>query len=156
MNNGAATVNEYLAQLPEDRREALEAVRQTILARIPDGYEEVMQYGMIAYVVPHSRFPAGYHCDPRQALTYAGLANHKQYASLYLMAVYGNEESARKLREAFAQAGKKLDMGKSCIRFKRADDLPLEVIGDTIASLSVDDYLRAYEALIPASKRKAK
>src|ERR1041385_6881883 len=122
MQSRATTVEQYLSELPEDRRRAIAAVRQVILENLDQNYEEGMQYGMIGYYVPHSIFPDGYHCDPKQPLCYAGLASQKNYNSLYLMCIYGDSEHARSFQEAWSKSGKKLDMGKACIRFKSADD----------------------------------
>jgi hypothetical protein len=156
MTSKAATVEEYLAELPEDRRAVIRAVREVILANLPVGYEEAMQYGMIGYVVPHTLYPAGYHCDPRQPLTYAGVASQKNYMSLYLMCVYGHAATAAWFRSAFAAAGKKLDMGKSCVRFKKLDDLPLDVIGQAIARVPAKAYIEHYEETLRARGRSAK
>ena len=120
-------------------------MRDVILKNLPKGYEEGMQYGMIGYYVPHSIYPAGYHCDPRQPLPFACLASQKNYMSLYMMCVYGDGEDATRFREAWAKTGKKLDMGKSCIRFKKLDDLPLEVIGQAIKRMPVKKYIAWYE-----------
>ena len=144
MTSQATTVEEYLSQLPEDRRSALTAVREVILANLPEGYEEGMQYGMIGYYVPHSSFPAGYHCDPKQPLNFAALGSQKNYMSLYLMCVYGHEETAEWFRQEFAAAGKRLDMGKACVRFKKVEDLPLDVIGRAVARVPVDRYVADY------------
>lgn len=144
MTSKAPSVEEYLASLPEDRRHAVSAVRDAILKNLPEGYEEGMQYGMIGYFVPHSIFPAGYHCDPKQPLNYAALASQKNYMSLYLMCVYGDEGTKAWFREAYLATGKKLDMGASCVRFKKLDDLPLEVIGEAIGKVSVATYLERY------------
>ena len=138
----AATVHEYLAELPSDRREAIAAVRSVVLDNLPAGYEEVMQSGMIGYVVPLSTLPKTYNGQPLQ---YAALASQKNYMSLYLMNVYGNEQAEKSFAEGFRARGKKLNMGKSCVRFKRLDDLPLDVIGETIASTSVVEHIRVYE-----------
>lgn len=146
MTSNAATVDEYLAGLPEDRRAAIEAVRQVILEHLPEGYEETMQYGMIGYVVPHSLYPAGYHCDPKQPLPFAGLASQKNYMSLYLNCVYGSEATAQAFQDAWAATGKKLDMGRSCLRFRKVEDLALDVIGRTIARTPVSAYVEGYEA----------
>lgn len=148
MTSNAKTVDEYLALLPDDRRDALEAVREVILANLPEGYEETMCYGMIGYVVPHSLFPAGYHCDPKQPLSYAGLASQKNHMSLYLMTVYGDAPTAEWFKSAFTAAGKKLDMGKSCVRFKKVSDLPLDVIGQAIARVPAQAYIEQYEQLL--------
>jgi len=155
MTSTASTPEEYIASLPEDRRDQMADLRSRILAILPEGYEETMQYGMISYVVPHSRYPDGYHCDPKQALMYASLASQKNYMALYLMGAYGPENGAR-FREKYLASGKKLDMGAACVRFKKLDDLAVDVVLEHIASISVDNYLAAYEAAIPASKRKKK
>jgi cell division septation protein DedD len=139
----AATVDAYLASLPEDRRAAIAAVRAVINANLPDGYREGMQFGMIGWCVPLARFPDTYNGQP---LGLAALASQKQYMALYLMSVYGDRELETWFRDAFAAAGKQLDMGKSCVRFKTLDALPLDVIGQTIAKVPVDAYLAKYAA----------
>ena len=146
MKSKASTVAEYLRDLPEDRRAAISAVRAVILENLDSDFEECMSCGMIGYVVPHRVFPAGYHCDPQQPLLFAALASQKNYMSLYLMTVYGNPEIEAQLREAFAQAGRKLDMGKCCIRFKKLDDLPLPVVGEFIGRVTARKYVAHYEA----------
>lgn len=146
MKSSAATVQSYLAGLPEDRRAALEAVRRVILKNLDKGYEEGMQYGMIGYFVPHRVYPAGYHCDPKQPLPYAGLASQKNYMSLYLGSIYGSWEQEERFRAAWAESGKKLDRGKVCIRFKKLEDLPLEVIGRAIRESPAASYIAQYEA----------
>ena len=161
----AKTVDEYLARLPADRRAAISKIREVINANLPKGYVEAMQYGMPAWIIPSARYPKTYNDQP---LYIAGLASQKSHMALYLMGVYGHPTTEARFREAFAAAGKKLDMGKSCVRFKKLDDLPLEVIGETIASLSVDEYIAHYEqvragvtataqpAAKPAAKKPAK
>jgi len=148
MSSQPATVEEYLAGLPEDRRAAISAVRDVIRANLPDGYVETVQYGGIGYVVPHTLFPPGYHCDPTQPLTLAILASQKNYMSLYLMTVYGDAATAEWFRAAYAASGKKLDMGKSCVRFKKLEDLPLDVIGQVIARVPARVYIEQYEAAL--------
>jgi hypothetical protein len=138
----ATTVTEYLASLPEDRRAALKAVRSVIKKNLPAGYTETMQWGMISYIVPLTRYPDTYNGQP---LAIASLASQKNYMSLYLMGVYGHEPTAEWFRQAYLKAGKKLDMGKSCVRFKKIDDLPLDVIGQAIARVSVDRFIEFYE-----------
>jgi hypothetical protein len=146
----AATVKDYLESLPRDRREAIEAVRKVILKNLPKGIEETMD-GMIVYAVPHSVYPPGYHCDPKQPLPFAGLASQKNYMSLYLMCIYLDRETEAAFRKAHLASGKKLDMGKCCIRFKKLDDLPLDVIAKTFASIKAKDYIALYEKTL---KRK--
>src|SRR5215471_6189248 len=154
MTSKAKTVNEYLKGLPEERREAINAVRNVILDSLPKGYEERMQYGMIGYVVPHSLYAAGYHCDPSQPLTYAMLGSQKSHMALYLMTVYGDSATEQWFRKAYEAAGKKLDMGKSCVRFKKIDDLPLKVIGQVIARTPVKNYIGHVEKLLQARPAK--
>lgn len=145
MQSKAATVEEYLASLPEERRRAIQVVRKVILDNLDPGFREGMQYGMIGYCVPHSIYPAGYHCDPRQALPFAGLASQKNHMALYLMCLYVHQPLADEFRRAWEKTGKRLDMGKSCIRFRRVEDLALDVIGDTIRQITVDKYVAQYE-----------
>lgn len=138
----AETVDEYLDELPEERRTALEAVREVILENLPEGYVETVQSGMIGYVVPLGKYPVTYN---KQALQLAALASQKNYFSLYLINVYGDPETERWFVEEYRASGKKLDMGKSCVRFKRLDDLPLDLVGRAIARTPVDDFIRLYE-----------
>jgi len=147
MQSKAATVSEYLASLPPDRRAAIETVRGVILANLDSDYEEGMSYGMIGYYVPHRVFPAGYHCDPKQGLPFAALASQKNYMSIYLMGLYTGGDSAlvKWFQDAWARAGKKLDMGKACTRFKKIDDLALDVLGEAIRRMPAKAYIAAYE-----------
>lgn len=139
----ATTPDEYLTSLPDVRREAMEQVRRLILVKLPTGYREGMYFGMIGYYVPLERYSETYNGQP---LGIAALASQKRYMSLYLMAVYGDPETERWFRQRWAATAKKLDMGKSCVRFKKVEDLPLELIGETIARVGVDEYLARYEA----------
>ena len=138
----AATVAQYLAELPANRRAEIERVRDLVNDALPAGYREGIGYGMIGWVVPLDRYPDTYN---KQPLAYAGLAAQKNYNSLYLTCVYASKERTERLKAAAAAAGKKLDMGKSCIRFKRADDLPLDVIREEIASTTPEEFIRIYE-----------
>lgn len=148
MTSTAKTVGQYLAGLPPDRRSAISAVREAILANLPKGYEEVMQYGMITYVVPHSIYPAGYHCKPSDPLPYASLGSQKNHMAIYLCNVYGDKETENWFRKTYEATGKKLDMGKSCVRFKKLEQLPLDVIGQVIARTPVDKYIAYFETLL--------
>ncbi|HYO62290.1 MAG TPA: DUF1801 domain-containing protein [Pyrinomonadaceae bacterium] len=139
----AATVEEYLAGLPEERREAVGRVREVILANLPEGYREAMNWGMICYEVPLERYPTTYNGQP---LGYAALAAQKNWCTLYLMAAYQDSEQERRLREGFARAGLKLDMGKSCVRFRRAEDLALDTIAEVVGGTTPDEFIAAYEA----------
>lgn len=142
VSSAAATVADYLAELPADRRAEVERVRDLINEVLPAGYREGIGYGMIGWVVPLEDYPGTYN---KQPLAYAGLAAQKNYNSLYLTCAYASKERTERLKAAFAAAGKKLDMGKSCIRFKRADDLALDVIREEIASTKPDEFIRIYE-----------
>lgn len=139
----AGTVEEYLEELPEERRAVVAAVRDAILENLPEGYEETMRWGMISYEIPLSRYPETYNDQP---LGYVGLAAQKRHYALYLMSCYQDSESEALLRRGFEEAGKKLDMGKSCVRFKRLEDLPLEAIGRVVASTPPDGMIATYEA----------
>ena len=141
--SGAATVDEYLAELPEDRRAAIAEVREVVLRNLPAGYVETMSWGMIGYEIPLERYPKTYNGQP---LMYAALGSQKNYCAVYLMGVYGDGEQARRFREAFKQAGKKLDMGKSCVRFRTADDLALDAVGEVIAGTTPEQYIAIHEA----------
>jgi hypothetical protein len=151
MKSSAKTVDAYLKSLPAERQAAIGAVRKVILDNLQPGFEECMQYGMIGYVVPHSLYPAGYHCDPRQPLTYASLGSQKNHMALYLMCVYGHNETRKWFEKAYAASGKKLDMGKACVRFKKAEDLPLEVIGQAIGRVSVKNYIAGVAKVLAES-----
>jgi len=155
MQSKATTVEQYLSGLPEDRRKALEAVRQVILKNLDKDYEEGIQYGMIGYYVPHRVYAPGYHCDPKQPLPFAGLASQKNYMSLYLMCVYGDSNHAKWFREAWAKTGKKLDMGKSCVRFKKLEDLPLDVIGEAIKRVPARKYIEHCESALKTTNKRA-
>lgn len=151
MKSKATTVSDYLASLPDDRRAAIERVRAVILENLDSEYEEGLAYGMISYYVPHSVYPPGYRANPKVGLPLAALGSHKNYMSLYLMGLYcgcveGTETGlVRWFHEAWAKTGKKLDMGKSCIRFKKIEDLPLDVIGEAIRRLPARAYIEQYE-----------
>jgi len=152
MQSKATTVDAYLKELPPDRRSAIEAVRKVILKNLDKDYEEGMQYGMIGYHVPHKLYPAGYHCDPKQPLPFACLASQKNYMSVYLMTEYPIGDDW--FRKAWAKTGKKLDMGKTCIRFKRVEDLALDVIGESIKRMPLKKYIQVYESVIKDSRRQ--
>jgi uncharacterized protein DUF1801 len=152
MQSKTATVREYLASLPDERRRAVEAVREVILRNLDQGYEEGMQYGVIGYYVPHRLYPAGYAADPKQGLPFAALASQKNYMSVHLMGLYcgcadGTDATAlvRWFHDAWKKSGKKLDMGKACIRFRKVDDLALDVLGEAIRRLPASAYIEQYE-----------
>ena len=147
----ATTVDEYLRELPDANRAEIARVREVIMASLPTGYVEGMAYGMIYYSVPLSRYPKTYNGLP---LGYVGLAAQKNYNAIHLVGVYSDANGAERLQEAFATAGKRLEMGKGCVRFKHAGDLALDAIAASIASLPVDDYIAMHERS-RATSRKA-
>lgn len=148
VSSEAQTVEQYLKELPEVRRAAISRVRQVILDNIPEGYAEGMQYGMIGYYVPLEEYPETYNGQP---LGIIALASQKNYMSLYLMAVYSDPHLEKKFTDGYKASGKKLDMGKSCVRFKKLEDLPLDVVAETVAAVPVDAFIGIYEA----SRRQA-
>ena len=141
MQSKANSVEQYLNDLPEDRKESLSIVREAIVKNLPTGYVEVMNWGMITYEVPLETFPDTYNGKP---LMYAALASQKNHMSVYLMGCYMSPEIRKKFENAYKQSGKKFDAGKSCIRFKKEEDLPLELIGKTIGSMSVEQFIEHY------------
>jgi uncharacterized protein YdhG (YjbR/CyaY superfamily) len=156
MQSKATTVDQYLDELPEDRRAAIKKVRQVIKKNLPKGIAEGMQYGMIGYFIPHKIYPAGYHCDPKQPLPFAGLASQKGHMSFYLCTLYQNPELEAWFRERMAAAGKKLDMGKGCIRFKKLEDLPLDVVGEMVGKMAVADVIARYDQQREQSRQSKK
>ncbi|MEE8331785.1 MAG: DUF1801 domain-containing protein [Acidimicrobiia bacterium] len=143
MKSDATNVTHYLALLPDDRRQAIVEVRGEILANLPEGFVETMNWGMISYEVPLERYPNAYNGKP---LMYAGLASQKRHMAVYLSGVYSDDSRRQAFLDAYKATDKKLDMGKSCVRFTKLENLPVELIGETIASMSVDDFIAAYEA----------
>lgn len=142
MRSEAATVEDYLASLPSERRDAVSAVRQVVLDRLPPGYAETMSWGMISYEVPLSVYPDTYNGKP---LMYAALASQKNHMAVYLSAIYADEEARERFEVAYRATGKRYDVGKSCVRFRKLEDLPLDVIGDAIAQLPVEAFIETYE-----------
>jgi uncharacterized protein YdhG (YjbR/CyaY superfamily) len=142
VSSKAATPEAYIAELPPERRELISRVRDLVNANLPDGYVERMSWGMIGWELPLERYPNTYNGQP---LVYAGLAAQKNHNALYLNCVYASEERTQRLKEAYAAAGKKLDMGKSCIRFKKADDLAEDVLAEAIRSAPVEEFIAEYE-----------
>lgn len=154
MNSKAKTVKEYLDELPEDRRPAIEALRKVVKKNLPKGFKEVMQYGMISYVVPLSKYPAGYLDDKKTPLPFASIASQKNHTALYSFSVYGDKNVHEWFVKAWEKSGKKLDMGKSCIRFKKIENIPLDVIGKLMSKMSVDDFITFYEKNRGSRKKK--
>ena len=153
VSSRATTVEQYLAELPDDRREDMARVREVILANLPDGFEETMQYGMIGYAIPLERFPNTYN---GQALGSVALAAQKRHISVYMHALYASLELTAWFVEAYAAAGKKLNMGKSCVRFRRADDAALDVIGEAVAQVTPDQLIAAHEAAHSPEAKQAR
>ena len=153
MRSEATTVEEYLAELAADRREAIEAVREVILENLPDGYVESMNWGMIAYEVPLEVYPDTYN---RQPLAFAALASQKNHMAVYLTGIYISDEAREEFEAAYRATGKRFDVGKSCVRFRKLDDLPLDLIGETVASLPVDRLIARVEEVGSARKARAK
>lgn len=146
MPSAASNPDEYLESLPAERREAMAALRKAIRKSLPKGFAEVMNYGMIGYVVPHSLYPGGYHCDPKQPLPFVNLASQKNYIALYHMGLYADKKMLAWFTEEFArQSPAKLDMGKSCIRFKDAKAIPLKLIGELAGKTTVKEWIAFYE-----------
>lgn len=149
MQSKATSPEAYIDELPPERREAISRLRQVILENLPDGFEETMSYGMIGYVIPHSRYPAGYHCNPKQALPFMSIASQKNYIALYHMGLYAKEDLMKWFVEEYQRrvAGK-LDMGKSCVRFKKMEHIPYDLIGELVQKMSAEEWIALYEAAI--------
>lgn len=142
----AKTIEEYIENLTEDRREAIEKLRVVIKENIPSGFEEMINYGMIGYVVPHTIYPSGYHCDPKLPLPFLNIASQKSHVAVYHMGVYANEDLMSWFVDEYPKySKKKLNMGKSCIRFKKVEDIPYELIGELVSKMTVEDWITLYE-----------
>jgi hypothetical protein len=149
MQSKAATVKEYMEQLPEDRKQPMTELRKVILKNLPKGFNEVMSYGMIGYVVPHSMYPAGYHCDPKQPLAFMNIASQKNFIAVYHMGVYCNKKLLEWFTIEYAKHSKtKLDMGKSCIRFKKIDQIPYNLIGELASKVTPEEWVKMYESVL--------
>ena len=142
MQSKANNIKQYLNELPDDRKEAISIVRQTILENLPEGYDEVMNWGMMTYEVPLETYPNTYNGKP---LMYAALASQKNHMAVYLMGCYMVPEVRNEFEKAYKKSGKRFDAGKSCIRFKKIDDLPLDLLGKTIASMDVNEFIELVE-----------
>ena len=151
MQSDATSVAQYLAELPADRRAAIEAGRQIILANLPEGYEEAMNWGMITYQVPFDRYPNTYNGQP---LAYVALASQKNYMAVYLTGIYADDETRQAFEAAYRATGKRFDVGKSCVRFRKLDDLPLSLIGESVARFGVDEFIAQAEKAHPVRKGK--
>lgn len=150
MQSEAKTVGEYLLTLPDERAEIIFALRNEIKKNLPKGFEETMQYGMISYVVPHKLYPAGYHCKPSDALPFMSIASQKNHIAVYHMAVYQGVLHDWFVKEWGKASDKKLDMGKSCIRFKKPGDVPIGLIGQLASKLTPKQWIEIYERTVKA------
>lgn len=147
MQSKAATVDAYLAEVPEDRQKAIAKLRSVIKKNLPKGFKEGMGYGMMGWSVPHSIYPAGYHCNPKDPLPFMGIASQKNSINLYHMGIYANPKLLKWFQDAHAKASpKKLDMGKSCIRYKRPEDIPFELIGELASKITPQEWIEMYES----------
>ena len=146
MQSKATTVDEYISELPKDRQEAISKLRKEIKKNLPKGFKEGMGYGMMGYSVPHSIYPAGYHCDPKLPLPFMGLASQKHFIAVYHMGIYADPKLMKWFTDAYAkEVPGKLDMGKSCIRFKKPENIPVRLIGELASKMTVDDWIAMYE-----------
>lgn len=143
----AATPAEYIAGLPEDRKQVMTALRNAIVTNLPKGFKEVMNYGMIGYVVPHSFYPKGYHADPEQPLPFMSIASQKNFVAVYHMGLYAHHDSLNWFKTEYNRQSKtKLDMGKSCIRFKKMDQKQIALIGALAAKMTPQEWIAIYES----------
>ncbi len=149
MTSEATTPEEYIAELPEERVQPMEKLRQTIKENLPEGFKEIMNYGMIGYVVPHSIYPDGYHCTPELPLPFINIASQKNFIALYHSGIYANEELLNWFVSEYPNHVKtKLDMGKSCIRFKKPDQIPYELIAELTRKMTAEDWIEIYEKAV--------
>jgi hypothetical protein len=149
MQSNATTVAAYLEEIPEERKEAFFKLRDTILTNIPKGFSEQLSYGSLGYVVPHSIYPKGYHCDPKLPLPFIALASQKNFIALYHMGIYAKPELLNWFVSEYPKhSAQKLDMGKSCIRFKKMDQIPFDLIAALVQKMSVQEWIDCYESQI--------
>ena len=147
MQSTATSIEAYLNEIPEERKEAFTKLRETILENIPKGFVEQMSYGMIGYVVPHSIYPGGYHCEPKLPLPFVNIASQKNFIALYHMGIYAKPELLKWFVSEYPKHSKqKLDMGKSCIRFKKMDQIPFDLIAELVQKMSIDEWITCYES----------
>lgn len=157
MSAKPTTVTQYLAALPPERKRALQAVRKVVKANLDPKVKEGIQYGMIGYFIPHSVYPDGYHCSPEQPLPFMSIASQKNHMAVYLFCIYGDEAEAARFEKQWARSGKRLDMGKSCVRFKKLEDLCLETIGAAIKRMTAARFIDHYERnVVSATARRKK
>lgn len=155
MQSKATTVDAYIAELPEDRKKAMIELRKGIKKNLPKGFKEGMGYGMMGWSVPHSLYPPGYHCTPELPLPFMGIAAQKNFIAVYHMGVYADPKLLKWFTEAHVKASpKKLDMGKSCMRYKKPEDIPYKLIGELASKITVDDWIEMYETAFKNSRKK--
>ncbi len=146
MQYTASTVEEYMQQIPEDRNAAMEKLRKVIKKNLPKGFKEVISYGMIGYVIPHSLYPAGYHCDPKLPLPFMNIASQKNFIAVYHMGLYADPKLMDWFTKEFPKhTDAKLDMGKSCMRFKKPEQIPFDLIGELAGKMTPGDWIAVYE-----------
>ena len=146
MQSKVTTVEQYMAELPADRQKAMTELRKIIKKNIPKGFKEEMNCGMVGYVVPHSKYPGGYHCKPTDPLPFMNFASQKHFIAVYHMGVYADPRLLKWFTEEYAKAGVgKLDMGKSCIRFKKPEKIPYQLIGELASKITTDEWIAIYE-----------
>jgi len=146
MKSNATSPEQYIGELPEDRKTAIATLRNMVLKNLPTGFKEVMCYGMLGYVVPHSIYPAGYHCDPKQALPFMTIASQKNYIAFHHMGLYGMKELLEWFEQEYPKhSTAKLDMGKGCVRFKKPENIPYDLLGELVKKVSVNDWIAFYE-----------
>jgi hypothetical protein len=149
MKSDASTPKEYLDSLPADRKKAVGDLRKVILKNLPKGFKEEMSYGMLGYVVPHTLYPAGYHCNPKLPLPFINLASQKNHIALYHMALYLDKDLLKWFKDEYSRQNKtKMDEGKGCLRFKKAEDIPLKLIGELVAKINPQEWISIYEKKI--------
>ena len=154
MKSTATTPDEYFDQLPDDRKPAMEQLRKVLLKHLPKGFKECMAYGMVGYVVPHSIYPAGYHCDPKLPLGFIALASQKNFIALHHMGIYGSPKLLEWFTNEYPKHSKtKLDMGKGCIRFKKPDQIPFELVGELAEKMTPQQWIECYEAAFRSAKK---
>lgn len=148
MQSNATTAEAYITEMPEERQDGFRKLRNAIKKNLPKGFKEVMQYGMISYVVPHSIYPAGYHCTPELPLPFLSIASQKNFIAVYHMVIYSDPDLNKWFTTEFPKhSKKKLDMGKSCMRFKKTEDIPIDLIAELSSKITVDDWIGRYERL---------
>jgi len=157
MISKATTPEQYMKELPAERKEAMQKLRDVILKNLPKGFEEIMNYGMLAYVVPHTIYPAGYHCKPEDPLPFAALASQKNFIAFYHMGLYGDPKLNKWFAEEYAkQVPSKLDMGKSCVRFKKPEHIPYKLVGELMKKITVKEYVASVESILSKNKVETK